>query len=242
MDIKVQHEKNFLSTETLEKVRKKNEELIDLFEVFFDNESMTHYKLGSYTEYRKLELNEEIYISDREKTRNFMWDNYSFLYEELKSGLTKLTGIECDYHESLFLPGVRSFINKRPITIIPYNDKKNNYHYDYNIYFMDWENEILHKKISESISYTLVIDVPEYTNFNWLSGTETKDKDVLTRFKIRNTIENVIVVPLEENDIIVQYNQQLHAMGDTKFTKPGQKRTSIQGCGLYDGEKIWLSW
>ena len=233
MDIKVQHEKNFLSTETLEKVRKKNEELMDLFEVFVDNESITHYKLGSYTEFRKLELNEEIYISDREKTKNFMWDNYSFLYEELKSGLTKLTGIECDYHESLFLPGVRSFISKRPIDLIPYNDKKNNYHYDHNIHFMDWENEILHKKISESISYTLVIDVPEYTNFNWLGGTETKDKDV-TKFKIRNTIENVIVVPLEENDIIVQYNR---ISATWQGAKPGNTSDSITGdtkfMGLY---------
>jgi hypothetical protein len=171
-----------------------------------------------------------------------MWNNYSFLYEELKNKLSELTGIECDYHESLFLPGVRSFICKKPINLLPYDARKNNYHYDNNIHFVDWKHEILHKNILESISYTLVIDVPEYTNFNWLGGTETKDKNVFNVFKIKNAIENVNVVPLEENDIIVQYNHQIHAMGDTKFTKLGQKRTSIQGCGLYDGEKIWLSW
>lgn len=231
--------KNILNDSQLNYCKNK---IIELDNYFEKNEKHQwyHNKLGSYTEFNK-----KIGVNYKEKVNDYnpiLWDNFKEIYLTISNKISDHLNIECCYDKNLFLPGFRTFIPKETGIM---NSKLDMFHYDYNLYFVNW-NEIINKEIKETTSITVCIESPEYSYFDYIQGTQTNEKNLYHRDfsekEIYPLLENKVKILCKEGSATCIWNHVLHRMGELKFSNLQQKRTTMQISGLYDGEKVWLTW
>jgi hypothetical protein len=239
----VKYISSFLKKETLQKIKQTNEILFDSFYINRENDFMFHLKNGNWIEMsdpNEIQKNLNEYPIKKDKWNPFLWKHYDFMYNEIKISLSDYFKIQCDYHEKLNLPAIRIFKSKKEHQFFKYDML----HYDKPYY--EWDKCIINKNIIYTISVTIIIDIPPdpgHSYFTYIPGTETQN---YLKYKMGQKLpieyyNNMINLKLEEGSAVIQVNHLFHGMGDLKFTESGQKRTSVQMFGLYDGEKIWLT-
>jgi hypothetical protein len=175
---------------------------------------------------------------------------FDFMYELIRNKLSNFLGIPCVYRDDILRPYIRIWNCKS------LGDKKENdlgYHYDSNILFVDWEKR-LGKKIINTISGTIAIELPDYSTFEWLDGSQTNDPKIYNDPLMNTSIytpEDCKLSPelfnnrkthvYKPGDMVIQWNHTLHRIGRMRYTSLNQRRITVQFSGMHDGEKIWLS-
>ena len=252
---------NFLSKETLDKtlsiLQTENKEL------YRQTSKQKLYKFGNSIEYFHLMecnndknlLNENYIlqsIKENEKLRIF-----NFLYVELKNKISNFLNINCEYHPCMFKPYIRIWSPLEKIIGLPLNEENNGFHYDSNIMFINYE-KLFGIKPKNVISGTIMLETPEYTEFEYLPDTKTNDPKIYfddkfnsswhsskifaeSRNKLDDFLDNRIIHRYSVNDLILQWNFMVHRIGKMKYSNPDQKRISLQFSGIHDGETIWLT-
>ena len=200
-----------------------------------------HNKLGSHTEFRGKKINDN-YLEEAKIYNSILWDNFKNVYQTIADKLSEHFKINCVYNQNIFLPGIRTFV---PKVLGVMNDNADFFHYDYNIYIVDWK-KILDKNITDTISVTVAIEVPDYSYFDYINGTQTNDPNIYsinpTREQSEKMMDRCVSILCKEGSATCQWNHTIHRMGKLKFSNLNQRRTSIQISGVYDGEKLWLTW
>jgi hypothetical protein len=201
---------------------------------------------------RKL-LNEN-YKKESQLSNGITRSKFEFLFENIKDKLTETFDIPCVYHDQMLRPYIRTWT---PNELGVKNDSIWGYHYDCNILFINYERLFSIKPINV-ISLTIMLETPEYTEFDYLPDTKTNDRNVYFDFNLNTThyskspieerkkklepfIKNKITHRYNLNDVALQWNFTLHRIGKMEFSNENQKRTTIQISGIHDGEKIWLT-
>jgi hypothetical protein len=207
----------------------------------FDTPLWYHKKLGSATEFREASIR-DTYLIEAQKFNPLLWKHFKPIYNHIAKKLSEYTNIECVYDQRFFLPGIRTFVPKQ-LGIL----NKELYHYDRNIYVIDWKN-LIGKEIINTISVTVIIEVPDYSHFYYLKGSETNDPLIFNQNFSRNIeklepfLSGKTIIDCKEGNATFQWNHILHSMGPMKVSNLNQRRTTMQISGVHDGEKIWLNW
>jgi hypothetical protein len=249
---------NFLDKETIEKLK------TDIRSSSFNNVNSTKTVsmscIGSAIEYlfgndKKSFENNVKYLNDNYEKNVIEYNQqlspkFDYLYEILKNKLSYVLNIPCEYRENILKPHIRIMY---PEYTGVFRDNEVGFHYDSNILFLDWEKYI-GKKIQNIISFTISIENPDHSGFDWVGGTETNDPNVYNSLDLNTTHyigksknlpdylkDNKVAWTYKEGDCVLQWNFVLHRIGKISFSSMDQKRITIQGCGVHDGEKIWLS-
>lgn len=252
---------NFLSKETLDKtlsiLETENKEL------YKQSPKQKLYKFGNSIEYLHLiecnndkNLLNEIYIhesiKENEKLRVF-----NFLHKELKEKISNFLNISCEYHPCMLKPYIRIWSPVENILGVPLNDGNTGFHYDCNILFINYE-KLFGIKPKNVISGTIMLETPEYTEFEYLPDTKTNDPNIYfdnkfnsswhsskvsaeLRNQLDDFLDNRIIHRYSANDLILQWNFTVHRIGKMKYSNPDHKRITLQFSGIHDGEKIWLT-
>jgi hypothetical protein len=238
--------KNVLTPTQLQYCKNKVIEL-DQYFLKHENENCFHNRLGSFTEFKRKEILEN-YRAMVQRYNPLLWEHFEEIYKALANNISNFLGIKCCYDkERLFLPGFRTFIPKK-LGVLQAELKM--FHYDRNIHNPNWE-EIIGKKIDRSASITVIVEIPDYSFFEYIDKTQNNDYELYNKKiqgnvaeieKIENLYEKIIKIRNYEGDAVFQWNHVIHRMGDLKFSSFDQKRTSIQISLLYDNEKLWLTW
>jgi len=231
---------NVLDAKTIENCKQKVLQLDNQF-IKKESDNIFHNKFGTFSEFRDPgELN-KAYKKEVKKYNFILWDNFENAYISIAEKIKEHTGIECVYDDRLFFPGIRSFVPKK---LGPFNSGIMGFHYDFNIYAVDWQ-WLLGIKVKNTITATVMIEVPDYSYFDIIEGTETNDPNVFGKNPSKEQVEFIIdrkkSILCEEGNAHFQWNHILHRMGEMNFSSLNQRRTTFQVCGVYDGDKIWLT-
>jgi hypothetical protein len=134
------------------------------------------------------------------------------------------------------------------------NKNNEGFHYDCNVLFINYENLFGIKPLN-IISSTIILEIPEYSEFDYLPDSKTNDPKIYFDYKLNtsfhgdisnskipnNFYDNKIIRRNKLNDLTFQWNFQIHRIGKSEYTNLNQRRTTIQLSGIHDGEKIWLT-
>jgi hypothetical protein len=248
---------NFLSektfNETLETISK-----VD-YEIFkFGNANYPCHYIGNSIEFLhkskykndKGNLNQN-YIKESEYYNNLTRPHFDFLYEEIREKLSSLIGIPCVYHDNMLRPYIRTWV---PTILGTKNKNNEGFHYDCNVLFINYENLFGIKPLN-IISSTIILEIPEYSEFDYLPDSKTNDPKIYFDYKLNtsfhgdisnskipnNFYDNKIIRRNKLNDLTFQWNFQIHRIGKSEYTNLNQRRKTIQLSGIHDGEKIWLT-
>jgi hypothetical protein len=234
---------NVLDFDLIKYCQNKTSELASYFKVS-DSDQWYHNKLGSHTEFRGKSLRVN-YLEEAQIYNPLLWQNFEPAYNVIAKKLSDHLQIECLYDKRFFLPGIRTFIPKKLGVLTLGENNKAGYHYDYNILIPDWKM-LLGKDILNTISVTVIIEIPDYSHFYYIKETETNNISIFSKNPTFEEAEAMLprkeVVICKEGSAICQWNHIIHTMGDMKFSNLNQRRTTMQISGVHDGERIWLSW
>lgn len=200
----------------------------------------------------KKELNDN-YIRDSLYFNSLTRPTFDFLYEHIREKITDILGIECRYRDDMLRPYIRSW---RTNQLGLLKDNNMGFHYDCNVLFVDYETMFKIKPIN-IISATIMLELPDFSYFEYLPDTKTNDPNIYFDNKLNNSfhsknIEERDLIPenyysnklchkYKINDMVLQWNHMVHRVGKLQYSRFDQKRTTIQISGIHDGEVIWIS-